>query len=249
MRLFFLYLCALHAAAGAVHSLRAEPFYHDCVTHEKAQRLDLWNANNNAERFTNTMDFLTNNSVVVFAGGYKGHAIAPAFDKYGFYAHVFEPVTAYFLKLTDLFDGYAGRVFVHRKGFAASNTTGRIHLSEDGSRVVAKGNADTEEIQLTTFDSFYYGALQKLHAGHIDLLYVNCEGCEYDLLADIIDKKFVASINYIFVQFHGIAERSNHVHERCALRSKLLETHEPVFNFPFVWEGWRRKKAAGFEGV
>lgn len=195
------------------------------------------------------MDFLTNNSVVVYAGGYKGESIAPAFDKYGFYAHVFEPVTAYFLRLTDIFDGYAGRVFVHRKGFAASNTTSYIHLSGDGSRVVptlAEGDADKEEIQLTTFDSFYYGALQTLHAGHIDLLYVNCEGCEYDLLTDIIDKKFAATINYIFVQFHSVSERSDHVHERCHLRSKLLKTHEPIFNFPFVWERWRRKKAAGF---
>lgn len=186
--------------------------------------------------------------MVVFAGGYKGEGIKPAFDRYGFYAHIFEPVTSFFLTLTDMFDEHAGRVFVHRQGFAATNKTSYIQLSNDGSRVAPApdGGADgMEQIRLVSFDSFYYGTLRRLHAGHIDLLYVNCEGCEYDVLADVVDKKLATTINYIFVQFHASPDRADHIHERCHLRAKLRETHDPVFNFPYVWEGWR-KKTAGF---
>lgn len=58
-----LLLCVLicHQTLGAGRSARAEPFYQHCVTHERQQRLDLWNADANVDKFKDTMTFLTNN--------------------------------------------------------------------------------------------------------------------------------------------------------------------------------------------
>ena len=72
----------------------------------------------------------------------------------------------------------------------------------------------------------------------VDFLYVNCEGCEYDLLPDIINTRIIASVRRLHVQFHLQDSSAQSVHRRCLIREALRKTHEPVFAFPFVWEGW-----------
>lgn len=116
----------------------------------------------------------------------------------GFYAHVFEPVRDYFVMLSERFDnaGAMGKVYIHHYGLSDRNESAFIDLASDGSSVVPRSDRNSEleakkqveKIDLKSFDDFFYGPLKRLHGGKIDLLYINCEGCEYPLLKSLLRK-------------------------------------------------------------
>jgi hypothetical protein len=72
----------------------------------------------------------------------------------------------------------------------------------------------------------------------VDLLYINCEGCEYDVLEYMIDSGWIARMEHVLVQFHGFQDPAN-VAKRCLIRELLRRTHSPVFSYAFVWEEWK----------
>ena len=99
----------------------------------------------------------------------------------------------------------------------------------------------------------------------INLLHLNCEGCEFDALEGLIDTDFVKRVQNIFVQvpndtswvilpqlgfhihcslhayldqFHGHDNPAKH-EQRCHLHELLRRTHTLHLNVPFLWETWR----------
>ena len=144
------------------------------------------------------------------------------------------------MQLSDKFDVAASKIVVHHSGLSNRNGSALIQLSTDGSKVVAAAAAgqDVETVRLETLDRVFYGSVRVRHSGMVDFLYVNCEGCEYDLLPDIINTRIIASVRRLHVQFHLQDSSAQSVHRRCLIREALRKTHEPVFAFPFVWEGW-----------
>ena len=75
----------------------------------------------------------------------------------------------------------------------------------------------------------------------IDLLHMNCEGCEYDVLLSILDRPFwerqfgvvqFATHNYPAAGLGSILPRY------CAIRQTLAATHRREWGLPFVWERW-----------
>ena len=74
---------------------------------------------------------------------------------------------------------------------------------------------------------------------HIDLLKINIEGSEFLILSDILSKELISKINFLQVQFHTFFPNSKKLREQ--IREELRLTHEEEWNYPFVWESWKRK--------
>lgn len=73
----------------------------------------------------------------------------------------------------------------------------------------------------------------------IALVKFNCEGDEYDLLDHIIGANLHSRIANLQIQFHEIdGEPYLERYERIA--SRLRESHEIQWRYPFCWESWRR---------
>lgn len=222
--------------------------YSSCVEKETEQELDRWYAANNQEKFIDNLAFLNESSVIVYAGGFTGEIILKHWEKYKFYAHVFEPVRDFFVTLSERFDnaGATGKVYIHHYGLSDKNESAFVDMRSDGSSVVPRGDQhleslqgkDLEKIMLKSFDDFYYGPLKRLHGGKIDLLYINCESCEYPLLRSLLKNKWIRNVRNVLVQFHKAPHLESAVADRCALRLELSKTHDEYFSFAFVWEGW-----------
>lgn len=219
-----------------------------CLENETEEDLNGWFSADNQNQFIDSLPFLNESSVVVYAGGFTGETILAHWIKYGFYAHVFEPVRDYFVMLSERFDnaGAMGKVFIHHYGLSDRNESAFIDLASDGSSVVPRSDRNSEleakkqveKIDLKSFDDFFYGPLKRLHGGKIDLLYINCEGCEYPLLKSLLRKEWMRNVRRVLVQFHKAPHLENSVEDRCTLRLGLSKTHKEEFSFPFVWEGW-----------
>ena len=78
-----------------------------------------------------------------------------------------------------------------------------------------------------------------LQIEHIDLLKINIEGSEFLILPDILSKKIIIKIKYLQIQFHSFYPKSKELRDE--IRAKLSVTHEEEWNYPFVWESWKRK--------
>ena len=81
--------------------------------------------------------------------------------------------------------------------------------------------------------------LNEFKIDEVDLIQINIEGDEYDLLDYMIENKLIRRFKNIQIQFHLNIE--NCIQRRDIIRDKLLENNFEInFDYPFVWESWKR---------
>lgn len=183
---------------------------------------------------------LDRDSVVFDVGGYVGDFAANTHDRFGCRVFVFEPVEEFFDRCQRRFAGNDD-VRCFQFGLSARDEEATIYKSGDGTSLFRPGAAgDTDRIRLKSFDS----VLEECGIAEVDLLKVNIEGAEYGLLEAMLASGAMARVNFLQVQFHKFFRGADR--QRDAIRRRLRETHEEMWNYPFVWESWaRRKQSAG----
>ena len=77
--------------------------------------------------------------------------------------------------------------------------------------------------------------------GDLDLLHVNCEGCEYEMLENIIKSGLHWKIKIIQFGTHFFPEVPRLTERFCAIRSELSKSHRMVYGTAFAWERWDRQ--------
>ena len=75
----------------------------------------------------------------------------------------------------------------------------------------------------------------------LDLLHVNCEGCEYEMLENIIKSGLHWRIKIIQFGTHFFTGIPRLTERFCAIRSELKKSHWMVYGVAFGWERWDRK--------
>ena len=136
-------------------------------------------------------------------------------------------------------------VTVHK--FGLGDSTRRIFLSESdikGQGTFAMKDKEAEEgkkipleiIEATTAFTNVTGGSEDL-----DLLHVNCEGCEYEMLENLIKSGLHWKIKIIQFGTHFFSEIPNLTERYCAIRSELTQSHKMVYGTAFAWERWDRK--------
>lgn len=177
---------------------------------------------------------LNSNSIVLDAGGYHGEWAQKINEKYGSEVYVLEPISSYYNGLLEKFkDNESIRVF----NFGLSSAPGRFSINLDNaSSSLYKPGTGKEEIEISTLDLF----MMKEGIEEIDLFKINIEGSEFDLLEDIINKGIQTKIKNIQVQFHVFVQ--NCESRRDWIREELSKTHECVYNYEYIWEGWKIKE-------
>lgn len=74
----------------------------------------------------------------------------------------------------------------------------------------------------------------------IALLKINIEGAEYALLDHIMNHGYQERIKNLQVQFHQV-DPEPWQSWYSAISTRLSQTHEIEWRYPFVWESWKRK--------
>ena len=176
---------------------------------------------------------LDEKSIVIDAGGYSGTWAADIYSKYKSTIYVFEPVKSFYDNIVKKFlENKNISVF----NYGVSNKDSEVEISLEGdSCSVFKSSAQKEKIQLKSFYEF----ATKNNLKKIDLMKINIEGGEFDLLEDLIEKKYVSNIENIQVQFHNFFPEA--VDRRRKIREELVKTHELTYDFEFIWENWKKK--------
>ena len=178
---------------------------------------------------------LTEKSIVLDLGGYKGNFAQNIFDKYSSTIHVFEPVTSFYSIIEDRFKDNDK---VKAYPFGLSNEDKELYISntDDGSSVFIK-TEDSEKIQLKSIINF----LKENNIDKVDLIKINIEGGEYEILESLLEANLISMFKNLQIQFHDfIIENARERME--SIQKQLAKTHETTYQYDFVWENWKLRE-------
>jgi FkbM family methyltransferase len=176
---------------------------------------------------------LSPNSIVLDVGGFEGQWASDIFSRYLCTVHIFEPVPVYAAAITDRFAQNV-RIHLHPVGLADRDGEVEFSIAGDASSVVVVG-LESVTARVVAFDEW----CTKNRVGEIALMKINIEGGEYLLLEHLIESGLICRIQNLQVQFHDFfpdAER-----RMSTIQQRLAATHEPTYQYKFVWENWMRK--------
>ena len=171
--------------------------------------------------------------VVLDVGGYHGDWADRMVTLYGVKVHVFEPHPRFAKMIEDRVSGNPD-VVVHP--YAIGRNAGRLVLSDDENASSALAAKDTGVAGQVRAVADVFEAHQ---IDQVAVVKMNIEGGEYDLLPALIEADLMRRIGRLTVQFHKY--EPSQIQARDEIRKALEDTHECVWNFPFVWEEWALK--------
>jgi FkbM family methyltransferase len=183
------------------------------------------------------LDYPLDARAIVFdVGGFEGQWASDIFARYLCRIHVFEPVREFADAIARRFAAN-DRIKVHPVALGAETGLAELTIAADGSSLYLPG-ARRMTIDIVTPELVF--AKEKLD--EISLMKINIEGAEYDLLDHMISTGLIRRIENIQVQFHShLPEAQRRVRD---IHARLAETHQPTFQYRFVWENWRRMPTA-----
>jgi FkbM family methyltransferase len=191
-----------------------------------------WWADGGDERYR--FDYpLTPGSYVLDMGGYEGQWASDIYARHRCRISVFEPVHDYAEKIRRRFV-HNDDIEVFEFGLGESNRTEVIYIRGAGSSAYGK-KAEETTMRLVDVKKWF----DEHNVSHVDLMKINIEGGEFELLERMIECGLVGRVRDIQVQFHNIAAESTR--RMKAIQSRLAETHDPTYQYKFVWENWHRK--------
>jgi len=106
-----------------------------------------------------------------------------------------------------------------------------------------KGKDDVSHIEVTVQIKDFLAAMREtgLKKDGVDLLTMNCEGCEFELLEFLFANGLIANYKEIQIAWHPIHNMPTPMERYCRLRTLLERTHNRVYSFWYNWESYVRK--------
>ncbi len=180
---------------------------------------------------------LDEHSVVLDLGGYEGQWANDIYSRYRCRILVFEPVGSFARNITERFRRNPD-ISVFQCGLGATSRMETIYVHGAGSSTLRK-RSNAERIEIVAVDKWF----EEHGVGTVDLMKINIEGGEYELLERMLDAGLIGSIKDVQVQFHNFTTDASARMED--IQRRLLATHEPTYQYRFIWENWRRKSGVG----
>jgi len=196
--------------------------------------LQKWYEDGGDARFRYDYD-LDGDSFVMDLGGFEGDWADKIHSRYGCRVTVFEPVAAFAETIRERFESNDD-IGVFQYGLGGSSRTEMIYLHGAGTSTFRK-RARGEGIRIVDVEQWF----EEHGVDHVQLMKINIEGGEFELLERLLDTGSISRIENVQVQFHNIAVGSTRRMER--IQEGMKSTHEPTYQYKFVWENWVKRQA------
>ena len=161
--------------------------------------------------------------------------------------HAFEPVGKARQKLANAVATWSGNIHIHDFGLGSSNRTTCFATSGITAHEVTTAQSCSSAASAHVFERVRIvditAAVQPHH--QIELLHVNCEGCEVELLRRLLPDPAARRVAAIELQPHHQIFYKNGMTDDgyCDLEQRLRAAgFRLLYRFPFVWEAWAREK-------
>lgn len=181
---------------------------------------------------------LTEDSIVFDVGGHTGNWAEQIYNKYNCTIYVFEPVKEFFDTIIKRFAGN-NKVKAFHIGLGDKTYTTDINLTADlvGTSVHRETGITGKVESINVVDIIEFIEEHKIES--VDLLKLNIEGGEFPLLEHLIKTNKLNLFNNLKIQFHNFMELAEE--RKNNIRTHLQKEFNIIYDFFFVWEGWKRK--------
>lgn len=179
---------------------------------------------------------LSEGSVVFDVGAYQGQWASDIVGRYNCQVYCFEPIVSFYERVAKRFASNP-KIQVFPFGLLDQDRTCEMFFNHDGSSSHRKAK-EKQPAKFKAAEAF----IKDKGIKEIDLMKINIEGDEFLLLPHLIDSGMINNIENIQIQFHPFIKNAKAKMD--AIRAELSKTHEPTYQYEFVWESWRRKLAS-----
>ena len=171
----------------------------------------------------------------VILGAYLGDSCKTVNELYGCKVFAFEPVKKYASILQKRFIESKDIVIMP---YAASDKDGftEISVMNDATSQV---RGVMKDAVIEVIEARDIVEILDLTNSQYKFMEINIEGAEYVVLERILNAEVVAHIEILLIQFHNFESDSEL--RRADIRQKLMQSHELIYCYDFVWEKWKRK--------
>lgn len=184
---------------------------------------------------------------IIEIGGYLGVLLPKLVETTGTKQYVaLEPVPRFYQQLSKRIEDLSlqSRVTTYNFGLAKSKKELQISLRKDATSLL-KGDkregVQTETIKIFNVVDFFVQI--GLGCNSLNLLTINCEGCEFDVIEILASTSLIDNIDFVQFQPHLIVfdDDQKYICMYCHIRELLARTHEIAYEYPHIWETWKRK--------
>jgi FkbM family methyltransferase len=179
---------------------------------------------------------IASEDIVFDVGGYVGVFTKNINKRSHPQIYVFEPVKKYYSVLQKKF-GALSNIKLYNIGLSNNTEQIKINITGETSSVYEDASDSTHET-ISLVDIREFVEKENLR-GDIKLISMNIEGAEYSLIERILDTKLINNIEILQIQFHRNIPDAEA--KRKTLISRILNTHDIKYSYPFVWECFTRK--------
>lgn len=153
---------------------------------------------------------------------------------------ILEPLTPY----TDILEKkFAGneKVSIYNVGLGSDNEVVMVNLEGNNACATTKFSKKNGTVPIYIVNAIDF--LTDLGVGvyELDLLTMNCEGCEFEVLETLVKSNLIERIRNIQWATHTQVSIPNPWERYCRIHELLKRTHRPTYQYKFNWESWRRK--------
>ncbi|CAG2196824.1 unnamed protein product [Mytilus edulis] len=194
-------------------------------------------------RFKEHRYLVPNKSIIVDIGGNIGGDAQSFLDMYNpQYYIILEPLKLFYRKLNLRFKDRRNVMIVYNIGLGAKyeifmiKIEGNVGVATSSFSGSGKGSCSLKVVNAL---DFYKLGVWKFS---VDLVTMNCEGCEYDLLENILSSNLIHFFKNIQFATHPTLEKlRDPIRRYCQLQEILHRTHKPTYQYKYVWESWKLK--------
>jgi len=214
--------------------------YHECLN---------WGANENfwsfeGLRHTAHQNLLNSSSLIIEVGGNRGHDIVKFIELYNSSIISYEPLVSMCKTLTEQFKSNP-KIEIQPYGLGNRARNLLIEPHDHGNagtsifRTISSANSSKiERIQLLDVVQVIQNIRKnRTKNGMIDMISINCEGCEFEILPALILNNMTQYFRIIQFATHPIfLSDSSCIY--CQIEQALQRTHITLYYYRKLWEGW-----------
>lgn len=191
--------------------------------------------------------YLNSESVVLDIGGNKGEDAEAIIKDYnpGVYV-ILEPIKTLYKALITMFKKNPN-VVLYDFGLGKKNDKFFVNVvghGGDATSVFIENNKK-DSCLLRVYNTTEFLIRLGVSCFDVDLITINCEGCEYDILETLLSSNITQRFRHIQFATHPTLKHLKQPAERyCEIQEKLSRTHVISYQYKFCWESWTRKDIA-----
>lgn len=153
---------------------------------------------------------------------------------------ILEPLPEYVGILRKKFENNP-QVSVYNLGLGAKNESVMVTVEGNNACATSKFSGKKGSVPIYVINAVDFFASVGIGSFEVDLLTLNCEGCEYEALETLLVSNIIKSFRNIQWATHSTLKMRDPIGRYCRIEQLLLRTHRPTYQYRFAWESWRRR--------